>query len=432
MQKLYQENSEFRESRLKSLFSDFSHLKESNPEGYRANITVWKHMIQTVLDSDPNLSFKYDDLKKKLKYNSSKYELVPEGLSLVLNEMISKDKSIVLLSDVVNKENKSGILGAIKSLLFGNELDVTNITDELVLLSKLQNLAKQIKAIMMPILQSGPINVNHLSKVLKENQLEVTNKDLNSVLSYLSKQNSGIFVSDIMIYKSEESLQNGDNSELEDMKHLTDLKFTIYQLDRYNAEKAKEIKKLDSDIRELIKEGNQQQAKSKLKLKKILELQVKKTLSSLENLHTLQVKIEDAQNNLLITKLWKQNSDILKILNEKANKDNNLDEFFDTLYDEIQNTDEISDKLGASLLNKNDESIEAELNELENKVNNEKEIDKANIEKNKEDAEFEEIQKKLKDLKIPNTVPGKDNIDISKKEDSEEEANHEERVAMHA
>ncbi|RKP32054.1 hypothetical protein METBISCDRAFT_21780 [Metschnikowia bicuspidata] len=45
----FKEVPQFKESRLASLYSDFAHLKEINPEGYRANLDAWLAVFQAAL-----------------------------------------------------------------------------------------------------------------------------------------------------------------------------------------------------------------------------------------------------------------------------------------------------------------------------------------------------------------------------------------------
>lgn len=40
---------EFTSSRLPSLYSDFSFLKNANPEGYQANVSAWKYALQDAI-----------------------------------------------------------------------------------------------------------------------------------------------------------------------------------------------------------------------------------------------------------------------------------------------------------------------------------------------------------------------------------------------
>ncbi|GAV26710.1 hypothetical protein PMKS-000165 [Pichia membranifaciens] len=404
LQELYKKNADFRESRLKSLFSDYSQLKESNPEGYSANLNVWKHFLSVLFESQFPLSFDYEHLSKELVYKTNNRSYIPEGLYIAINDLLN-EKSIIFLSQLKvdkTKEGKSDFLETIKMLLFGpKSVDIRSkeYQEELLIsVSKLQKYADKVKYSLLPLLEEGPVNLDHLQDVLDHENLKISKADLVNVLIYLRNQMPNINIENEILYSITSDMPNEDvRVNTDGLKNLTDLNFTIYKLHMYNEEKSKEIIQLNEKISQSIKNKSQATARSQLKLKKMLELQVQKTLSSLENLHTLKLKLEDAHNNVMISKVWKDNSKILKLLNDEAT-DKDLDLVFDSLYDEIQNTNTVSEKLAQGATGEyNDEEIEQELFELEASVKRDKEISK--------DSNVENIRKKLASLKIPDTKP---------------------------
>lgn len=404
VEELYKKNTDFRESRLKSLFSDYFSLKESNPEGYNANLNVWKHFLTTLFESQLPLSFDYELLSRELVYKTASRSYVPEGLYIAINELLN-EKSIILLSQLEadkTKEGKSDFLETIKWLIFGSrnpDIRSKEYKKELLIfMPKLQKYAEKVKSFLLPLLKEGPVNLDHLQDVLIHERFNISKSDLINVLLYLKNQMPNINVEKEVLYILPSDLPKEDaRVDTEGLKNLTDLNFTIYKLHMYNEEKSKEITQLSEKISESIKNKSQATARSQLKLKKMLELQVQKTLSSLENLHTLKLKLEDAHNNVMISKVWKDNSKILKLLNDEAT-DKDLDVVFDSLYEEIQNTNTVSEKLAQGAIGENnDKEIEQELLELEASVKEEEEIAK--------DSNVENIRRKLDSLKIPDTKP---------------------------
>lgn len=428
IQRAYKDNPEFRESRLLSLFSDFASLKESNPEGYMANLNVWKQFLISVFESEDLLSFYYEEFQKKLIYRTNKNDFLPQGLYIVINDMINNDKSISVLLDLERtQDSKSGIIDTLKNVIFGKRLvDVRDkTTKQEVLISKeiLEKKSNQIKSILLPIIKDDPINLIHLQAILKDKSVFVSDADLVLCLKFISKEPSEVCFEDGVIIQKQKAINldmdTGDKNKLDDLRNIGDLNFAIYKLQKYNNEKLAEIKQLDSRIRESIKLKNLLSSKAQFRLKKILEQQVQKTSTSLENLHLLKIKVEDAHNNLLISKVWKENSNILKILNEKT-ETQNIDEVFDDLYNEIQNTNIISDKLSSKIVEPDyeDNEIETELAKLEANVNKEAEAAQEN--------EVQVIEDKLKDLKIPEKKP------TSKLNEEREKPREETRVPVNA
>lgn len=410
---LYANNPEFRESRLKSLFSDYHNLKEHNPEGYEANLNIWKHFLSQVFLSNNSLAFNYDSLSKELFYKTGNTLYKPKGLYIAVNEMLNSDKSIISLSEVqsINKEdtNSSNLFSRITLFLFGSSyIDIQNKyyrNESFIFRPKIEEYSQIIRTYLTPLIKDGPINLEHLQSILHYNGFNIGNDDLMYSLLYLNRTMKQFTVVNDIIYCVDEKLIE-ENVNTDDLKHITDLNYAIYKLQLYNDEKSKEITKLNDQIKKSLKDKNQITAKSQLKLKKMLEIQLQKTLASLENLHTIKIKVEDAQNNILISKVWKDNSNVLKLLNKKV-KDDNVDDIFDSIYDEIQDTNKISENLGRYIDNNvNDEEIEKELLELEEDVKKERNKSKNNTNKNNNNNEIKDLEMKFDKLKIPDKKPG--------------------------
>lgn len=316
-------------------------------------------------------------------------------------------------------------------LLFGSKsVDIRSkeYQEELLIsVPKLQKYTDKVKYSLLLLLKEGPVNLDHLQDVLVHENLKISKVDLVNVLFYLTNQMPNINIENEILYSITSDLPKEDvRVNTDGLKNLTDLNFTIYKLHMYNEEKSEEIAQLNEKISQSIKNNSQATARSQLKLKKMLELQVQKTLSSLENLHTLKLKLEDAHNNVMISKVWKDNSKILKLLNDEAT-DKDLDVVFDSLYDEIQNTNTVSEKLVQGATGEdNDEEIEQELFELEASVRRDKEISK--------DSNVENIRKKLASLKIPDTKPqvSKEFNSGLKEEPREENSRNKEGTALNS
>lgn len=420
IQKLFQANPEFRESRLKSLFSDFSEMKESNPEGYMANLNVWKHFLDSVFEKEKTLAFNYEKFQKLLSYRTTKNDFFPQGLYIVLNSMVNVDNSILLTSELYEDGNSGrSIFGLLKSLISGKkETDVRFVDCDLVCVSNLEHLCDKVRNPLLPLIEKDAISPVHLHDILNRNGMVIDFSDLELCLVYMCKRSDKLVYQNGVIFFNEpgDSLKKDlvNHGQMSDLQHISDLNYTIYKLEQYNAEKTDEIKKLDDKIKESLRQKNLSSAKEQLKVKKMLDLHVAKTFSTLANLQSLKIRVEDAHNNVLVSKVLKDNSEVLKILNKKATGKNNLDDVFDTLYDEIQNTDIISEKLGANVaraVNGDDQEIEDELAQLETEVQKEKEAE--------EDSKLQEIEEKLQKLKIPSEKPVS-SAGEAKKEDTKE------------
>lgn len=190
-------------------------------------------------------------------------------------------------------------------------------------------------------------------------------------------------------------VENDRLPNIKEFKDLADLNYAIYKLNEYNQLKQDEITKLDDDVKNSIKIGQIKVAKSKLKVKKLIERQLLKSLSSLENIHMVKVKIEDAQNNLLIMGTLEVNSKLLKSLNAKISVED-IDNAMDNITDEIDKSNEISGKLGKSINKRED--IDDELEQLAKEMKEDKEKEQK---KEKNDTDTNELVERFKHLNVP-------------------------------
>ena len=84
----------FKESRLRSLYSDFSHLKEVNPEGYDANISAWCDVLDLCLKDhyfQSTITLPGTELASKLADPNYGH---PKGLASVLDSEIQNGKYV--------------------------------------------------------------------------------------------------------------------------------------------------------------------------------------------------------------------------------------------------------------------------------------------------------------------------------------------------
>lgn len=98
MEKFILSDKNFKKSRLPSLYSDFSHLQQTNIEGYTANLTSWKFLLLNIINNhnellcqDDVISFDSSTLVDQLTVRDATLTYKPKGLPEVLNSMINED-----------------------------------------------------------------------------------------------------------------------------------------------------------------------------------------------------------------------------------------------------------------------------------------------------------------------------------------------------
>lgn len=391
---LIKKDNEFRESRLDSLFNDFSHLKEKNYDGYEYNIKVWKRLINKAFTLWKVILINYDEMLLKFKYDGR----IPKGLYIVINEMINEG--------LINlEEEETSIWGKVKKAVLG--VDVTKGT--FVYVPVVKEISEKLKSLV--IKEKEIINVKYLRKLGDKEGITLTDSEFKIVYEFMKKESDGVIFEDNVMYLGKKGM-NG--SELDEFANLN---YCILEFNEQLEIREEKIKLQDKKIRDLINEKKMTRARVELRYKKMVEEQIKKILGNLDNLNTMKVTIENAKTTAKMGEIMGENGKLLKTLNEK-NID--IDEVMDDIYKEIERSSEIG-WVGKKEDDEEDDEIELELQKM---------IDE------KEDSRVKEVENKLKDLTIAKkSSPEKSDEqerehELVVNEDIEESNNKSERVPI--
>lgn len=358
---IYETDPEFRPTRLVSLFSDYKHLEEVNQEGFKANLQAWKRVVSKLIDQANLLLIDYKDLQKRLTYTTTTGEYVPQGLYIVLEELVKDGKLEIV--------KPKGVWGLLRWMVTGDVRNQRLLSTDIM--KKVKGKAK------------GEINELHLKHLLK----------------------------DLGIEDSENIIVESHLVDIEQNSN-TNVNFAIYRMEQFIAEKDKEIEKYKDLVKDSIKRKNLDNAKSQLKISKIMESQRSKALESLEQLHILKSKIEESENNKIVIGSLITGKEALKSMNVDIN---DVEDLVEGLNDEVHKIDNISDLLGKSVTDTNNFENEELDKELERIENEEAEMDQTlnNLKSLKIDPSAQKLSDNKKEEQIDNTKEEKKRVAIA-------------------
>ncbi|KAK6199382.1 Snf7-domain-containing protein [Scheffersomyces amazonensis] len=429
IESIIKSNKYFKESRLRSLYSDFEHQKHLNPEGYEANITAWndllRDLLQTHVFDDSVVSFPtYNpDLATLLKipiYGK------PLSLGIILRELV-KSHSLIPYSyynsgnqsylKVLDKTYKlddylsptSWIKWGLTTVGLGSEFNATTSNGELKheryiswdLLTKVGN--EIWNRIESDILQMGTHSCElsdnqRLFDFMKKVHPTLTKFDCELILTYLSRdvgkckllrQDNKVFI----------KFSSG-NITKEDIG-IINLETSLFNINKRNEQLEGKIKDIDQKLKESFQINNKGDKLTRqrhlLRLRKILQSSLNHSLGSYNELHQVLLKINDSTQNINVYEQLVSSTFILKDLNASVDFAN-IEEVKQELQSEFEKSDEISEALGKDL--RDDVDIEQELQALDEEVNGSKSESAQAI-----DSESSELIDKLKNLNIDTTKP---------------------------
>ena len=398
IQNIIHSNSNYSSNRIFALYKDFSDAKHLNPEGYDANITAWNSILIDLLKKDGfpdgklSLSKLTPDLSKRLTLpiigkplyiNQTVDELIERrhfiplslfmGYNLNIETYIKGDDVLDYLRPSVWRQRAWDMSYFVRSALVGTNDEryiswdyLYEFTDEFVsILHKLHT----------NVIYSNTVwSFDHVLVFIHENATpNFTRMDLNILLKHLSRDRNQCSVLD-----TEEGtfIKFANTNVTEEDKGIAMLKWNIYQMSNRANTMETEINNNNEFLKqlsfELIKKHESVRHKAKLLLttRKRLENAYKSTLTTLDQLNEVLLKMDDATTNVDIVKAFDKSSRVLKVLNDKVSLDD-VDEMYSDLHENIGKTDEITDALNMNDLRQEDEEVEKEYQQLLDSVDKE-------------------------------------------------------------
>lgn len=372
----------FTESRKRSLYSNFARLREDNPDGFEANVRVWRQALDecvkkhcfadsTVVPAGPGLLLELADPKNGK----------PEDLFCVFDEEIAQGRIYPLsqylkssgpvfrqdwsppgilrgigswaLSKVVNLSFRSGASGSLKPEKY--------VVGEIAR-ARSQELLAALKA------QSAKLGSTFSSKVfdfglVTELVPYMSATDVEVCVLYLARE-----LREKIAYDPAERILVIGSAISEQQRTIVGLRRQIRVLETRGERLTQEIADLHAKAKSVVR-TNAHLAKHCLMSKARAEKSLSQTLQTQAQLEVVLAKVDEASDQQATIAALEQSAKLLEQANSQVGGIDRVSDLMEKLQDGIQDTDDIAQQLsGMSLDEVDDHEIDQELEELEAQV----------------------------------------------------------------
>lgn len=413
---LVENEPEFNERRLPSLYSDLAQQKTANPDGFVANATAWQKALTRAalagqLPGDSKVVIKCtDDLLHAL--NSPKYGQ-PTGLGTVLDGMVQMGK-LVELKNFQASENsiyqKSWSLGSIvrwglrqAGLWRSGSLEINGRLrrGELVVVEGLEQIAKQLSAsnnALSAVISDHVMSKEAFAGLIGQTEIgSLSDRELEVLLKYLSRD-AHILSYDSSTVKLKPRTADSPEPITEEDRRIASVQTTLSSLQTQVDSLSSRVESLQKTAQTAVQAKNRNTALSALRSKKLAETALQQRRDMLHQLEEVYAKIEQAVDQAQFIQVMQASATTLKTLNQRVGGVEKVDAIMDDLREQVTQTDEVGRVMqeplsGNALVDENevDEELEAmEREELARKEGMKEDASQAKLE---DLAQFERAAK---------------------------------------
>ncbi|ODV89197.1 hypothetical protein CANCADRAFT_16479, partial [Tortispora caseinolytica NRRL Y-17796] len=393
----------FRPSRIRSLYSDFTRLKEINHDGYIANLEAWKKLILDMTNSPvPLLS--HDRTILRISPELSHALFIDElGPPKALHDIVSYliDQHVIEPLSSYDAHTTPGIIGYLLSSIKGLASGFTQVklNQEYIIIPKVSSLSTEIFNLLSAKCSGSDLDidkvfpVSEISHSIKD--LKITATDLDICLLYLSKSGKLMYDRHAGVVK----LHSKHNITKLDL-HIADVKSAILNADTKIHSLSVAISDATEKARDCAEKGNRKEALHILRVRKIKEKSLSSYLNIREKYEEILSGIERSYLNVQQANALESSKAALSQLNSEIGSIENIENLVDDVSEQIAVSDEISHTIAPS----KDSSIEEE--ELEEEF---------------AQLVLEDQRSKLDNLNVPETFPDNE-VKEPEQQDKQEEA----------
>lgn len=420
----------FKKSRLLLLYSDFSHLIDSNPEGYDANIHAWCELLKQCLVQHTfgsSLTLPGQDLAIKLR-NEQYGE--PKGLGLVLLKQVQEGKYVPwsIYKDIAPNHTKSILdfispskwigraYGLVRTWAFSPVDRSGHLIDEsYILWDVLVETGQQLNGKLHDLIKDKG---SYTAKLLDGEMFRGLVRTINPHMSELDIQVLLIYLHrdiGLVTVKNDEKLPEITYIKMEKLP-ITEQDLGIINIKKCITDFQKRVKvlerRLDEEIpgeikRLLEKESSEERVKNILRQKSALKKSLVKSLDVLNQLTHVLEKINDAENNVVTFEAMKEAKDVLSSYNSKLSLAE-VDDLQIQLDEQIETTNELSAAMAVTN-NVDETEIDEELAKLEEEYGTAKSQPKEatpnlpSVPKSEDTIDEAELEERVKNLTLIDT-----------------------------
>ncbi|AET40685.1 phosphatidic acid-binding protein CHM7 Ecym_6305 [Eremothecium cymbalariae DBVPG len=374
------------ESRIVSLYSDFRKLKELNPEGYHANIQVWKHHLIEDVWKDQLVIQGGDDLLLKLNRSNSGF---PKSIDIVIDLLV--DEGVLIPMDVFTKGRDSGLSSWFRWSV--------NMLVDLSWKSRISNNGKYLcnmAYVNLPVMVS---RYEATAKVLQEKVLSRATRvtdlifkksdfyvlieeclrgksEFELILIFLQHYKSTILVDgpvikviDPHVFSLVQSF--GPDRITENDRAIADIKGAIQTVETQVQKLHIHIHEISRHLRDSINASVSKELQRRyLKLRKLTESNLSRALTQLFNLMEIKDHIDKSVDNLALVGVLSGASKTLKNINKQLGSIEDLEKLLSDVTEQNEVVDEVNFLLSTSVQS-NDVDLDQELQQMENEMKQE-------------------------------------------------------------
>lgn len=395
---IIQSSTLFSEKRKISLYSDFRHLKDINPEGYSANVSAWKSVLlefisqgafadKTLLDADNDLLNDLYDSKHgiPLAVDTVIDEMVAERTLIPITEFMARDTSIYYkpwinvnasplgiakwalsktgLYDPSFHSGHAGYLQNQKYVLI-KQLDTysTMVLDCLRKTSGVSTIYS--RSVFTPELFDSLIT-SALRQYYGQSASLLTEDDFKCIMKYLTRDKRYFSMNTEGIIKIIDLSAPDRISEITERdRAVASLRSTIAQVSNRVDRLSDSIKSSRAKATKALESKNKTLAKYALRSSKMEEHAQEKALEMLENLESVLSKIDEASDQVDVVNTLQSGVQLLGTLNETVGGAERVGDLMDKVKEKMEDTDAITHELNQLTDPIDEDELEDQLNTM--------------------------------------------------------------------
>lgn len=383
---LVERNSLFSQRRIPSLYSDFKRLRDTNEEGYHANVAAWKSVLnaaiadgsyfpdRTCMHASERLvsALSSPDSGRPLALDAVFEEMIKSGEIIPLSQFLSQAHSIdsrnwglrPVLSWALNKSGLwdtswhagGNTIGTLRDEKYVVVCELTKLTDKLVLRIKEQ-------------LAVNPSSYTHsvftramFCELLSEQEPSLSQVDCDCIIKYLSRDRQ-------LLAADSDTVKLCLNKTLspisEQDKAVANLRSTINEISRRVEGLSVRIKQCTVRAQSALQDKNRVLAKYAIQSRKMAKETQASSLDMLTNLEHVLTQIDSSSGHMETVNALKSGVDILGRLNKAVGGAEKVGDLMDQLRDQTDETDAIGNEI-SQLTNTviDEDDIDQELEQL--------------------------------------------------------------------
>jgi charged multivesicular body protein 7 len=348
-------------ARLAALYSDFRHLRTTNPDGYTANIEAWlsglSHATKAgVMPTHDLLSFTADD--ELLRALETKEWGRPLTLGTIVREALARREVLPFKEFMERKESFHArswgfkvptvgeVLGwGLRQLGILGEGAADKFPGKVVLLENLENAAKEVER------RVAEGSKGRVERIFSKSEFKdkfgdvcgkkrLSNNDLDLLLRFMGRDKEVLAFDGETVKLWAPNEKSRTAITMEDTT-IASLKTLIKDLEIQTEVLTKRVDELAVTAKEAVARKNRVAALAALRSKRLAESTLTKRHATLGQLEEVFAKIEQAADQVELVRVMEASTRVLAGLNKEVGGVERVDDVVDQLREQMGQVDEV-------------------------------------------------------------------------------------------